>query len=179
MVALEIWVDIKGHEGYQVSSYGRVRSKDRICYHVQYGQVVARKHKGRILSQNDNGHGYLTVQLGRGNRLYVHRLVAEHFIPNPNGYEEINHRNANKQDNRVDNLEWCDRRQNIDHSVKNGVTPRGSRVWASLLREDQVREIKELLLKGKITQSEIAEMFGVSQQCVSDIKLGRTWKHVS
>lgn len=101
----DIWADVKGSPGYMVSRDGKVGS-------VKNGEIY-------ILSPSDNGNGYLHVQLGRSRREYVHRLVAIAFIPNPNNYREVNHKDGNKKNNHVDNLEWCDRSYNLKHAYKN------------------------------------------------------------
>ena len=101
---MEIWKDVVGYEGlYQVSSYGNVRNKER------------------QLSPQKRQHGYLGIQLyGKGGNkrgfktFSVHRLVAEAFIPNPNNYPEVNHIDENKANNRVENLEWVTRKQNMN-----------------------------------------------------------------
>ena len=102
-LAQERWKPIFGYDGmYQVSSLGRVRSK-------KYGKV-------RVLSASKNNSGYLQVVLckdGKVKHLLIHRLVANAFIENDNIFNtEINHRNEDKTDNRVSNLEYCDRRYN-------------------------------------------------------------------
>lgn len=104
----EIWRQTK-YENYLVSSYGRVLSK---------GDETNRYKRNfdTILSPANNGRGYLFVNI-EGKEIYVHRLVAETFIPNPNNYTEINHKNENKQDNSVNNLEWCDRKYNVSYSI--------------------------------------------------------------
>lgn len=95
----EEWRDVVGYEGYyQVSSEGRVRNA---IY-------------GNILNPWKKNNGYLDVVLvgyGRKHKM-VHRLVAEAFIPNPNNEPQINHKDENKTNNRVENLEWCDNRYN-------------------------------------------------------------------
>lgn len=109
----EIWKDIPSYEGiYQISSYGRVRNL-----------VTSQFIKGYKVSK-----GYLRVDLFKdGIRKHhrVHRLVAEAFIPNPNRYREINHKNGIKTDNTVDNLEWCTTQMNIEHAWGNGLYCRG------------------------------------------------------
>lgn len=103
----EIWKDIKGYEGlYQVSNFGRVRS-------IKFG-------KERILKHSKTQNGYLQVILydnGRPRCFFVHRLVAEAFIPNPNNLTEVNHKDECKTNNRVNNLEWCDRQYNAEYSL--------------------------------------------------------------
>lgn len=105
----EEWIPIANYEGlYEVSSLGRVKS--------------LRNGIERILKLQTNTFGYLFVILcNRGNRktITVHSLVAQAFIPNPHHYKEINHINEDKTDNRVENLEWCDRKYNINYGTRN------------------------------------------------------------
>ena len=100
----EKWVDIKGFEGlYKVSNMGRIMSHHGRC--------------PRILIPKRTSTGYLNITLCKNGISYyykVHRLVALHFIPNPHGYLEVNHRNEIKSDNRVENLEWCTRSYNVN-----------------------------------------------------------------
>ena len=105
----EIWKDINGYEGvYQVSNLGRVKSLDRI---ITDKNNHSRYIKGNYMSGVDNGHGYLTVMLRTNNtgvRRYIHRLVAQAFIPNPQNLPEVNHKDENRKNNIVTNLEWVD-----------------------------------------------------------------------
>ena len=104
----EIWCPIKGYEGlYEVSDQGMVKS-------IGYG-------KERILKPARNT-GYLQVNLWKNGEMKtyrVHRLVAKTFIPNPNNLQEINHKDENKENNSVLNLEWCDRKYNINYGTRN------------------------------------------------------------
>lgn len=114
---MEAWKDIDGYEGYyQVSNYGEVRSLDYIKeIKSPYGGYMNKRFKGRVLSPNDNGNGYLSVQLFKGKRKYIHRLVANAFLDNSNGYKEINHKDRNTKNNNVENLEWCTRKYNVNY----------------------------------------------------------------
>ena len=106
----EQWKRITGYDNYEVSSHGRVRSLN----YKKTGEI-------RLLKQNTDGDGYFQVGLcknGKRKQKKIHRLVAKEFIPNPNNYSEVNHINENKHDNRVENLEWCDRKQNINHGTR-------------------------------------------------------------
>lgn len=99
----EIWAAIKGYEGlYEVSNYGRVRS-------LNYNRTgVARE----MATSPNNSTGYVNCCLSKDGKQKchaVHRLVAEAFLPNPNGYEQIDHRNNKKTDNRAVNLRWVSR----------------------------------------------------------------------
>ena len=105
----EIWKDIEGYEGlYQISNKGRVKS-------LKYG-------KERIRTPVITNDGYLNVILYKNttaqHRL-IHRLVAEAFIPNQDNLPEINHRDENKKNNCVENLEWCDRGYNVNYGTRN------------------------------------------------------------
>jgi len=106
---MEIWKGIKGWEGvYQVSSHGRLRS-------------FKKEPGGRILSNKNAKGGYFSIVLqNKGARRFVrmHVLVAEAFIPRPPDKQEVNHKDGNKQNNKVDNLEWATRRENVRHAVK-------------------------------------------------------------
>lgn len=114
-MGVEKWLPVVGYEGhYEVSDKGRVRSLDRM---ITMKNGITRKTEGRILApQNSNGQGrYRAVTISRdgiAKRVSIHRLVAEAFIPNPNGFKEINHKDEDKTNNHVENLEWCDRQYN-------------------------------------------------------------------
>ena len=83
------------------------------------GQVI-NKHNSRVVKAQPNGKGYLRVSIG-GKLMFVHRLVAEKYIPNPENKPQVNHKNCNKTDNRVENLEWVTNQENRDHMVRNGL----------------------------------------------------------
>lgn len=111
----EIWIDIKEFEGkYQVSNLGRVKSlKDS-----------SGKHRELILKGRSEGHGYLKVDLSKGGKcksMRIHRLVAEAFIPKPKNKTDVNHINGIKTDNRLENLEWVTRSENLKHAYDIGL----------------------------------------------------------
>ncbi len=120
----EIWKPVKGFEClYEVSNKGNVRSLK------WYGG-----NKVKQLKQAEGKHGYCQVNLcnGKGNMRYVHRLVAEAFIPNPNNLPCINHKDENPKNNCVENLEWCDQKYNCNyghHNERNSVAHKGQRPW--------------------------------------------------
>ena len=109
----EEWRDIEGYEGlYQISNLGRVRS------------LNCRGHKGciGILTPRLDGKGYEMVALykeGKARNTKVHRLVAQAFIPNPNNYPQVNHKDENKTNNDVKNLEWCTNEYNHNYGTRN------------------------------------------------------------
>lgn len=83
------------------------------------GQVI-NKHNGHVVKSQPNGKGYLRVSIG-GKLMFVHRLVAEKYIPNPENKPQVNHKNCDKTDNKVENLEWVTNQENRDHMVRNGL----------------------------------------------------------
>lgn len=107
---METWKDIKGYEGlYQISNKGRVKS---------LGNNKTRKEK--ILKPKPGNRGYIRVDLCRKGekpkRFSIHKLVAEHFLPNPDNLPVINHKDEDKTNNCVENLEWCTQEYNVNYS---------------------------------------------------------------
>ena len=116
---IEYWTAVVGFEGlYEVSSKGRVRSVPRKGKGIGSGGY----RKGGILKTSISNSGYIVAHLnkdGKSYTKYVHRLVAQAFIPNPNNYPVINHRDENKQNNCVENLEWCTKEYNEGYGSRN------------------------------------------------------------
>jgi len=175
---MEIWKEIKGYEGlYEVSNYGRVKNAN-----------------GLILKPGDNGRGYMFVNLkhtGLSKSFYVHRLVCIHFLENPNNKPDVNHKDCNKSNNHVDNLEWVTKEENMRHASNNGllytseyqkmrtsIANRGESQKNSKLTEDDVLEIRRLHSEG-LTHKQIAMEIGkVKRQCIGYIVNRKTWRHI-
>ena len=115
---MELWRDIPDFEGlYQASINGEIRSLN----HIRKGGTNEYPQKGKTLKFNENTNGYLQVTLSKNGiaKTYrVNRLIALTFIDNPLNKETVNHINGNKLDNRVENLEWATRREQIEHQHK-------------------------------------------------------------
>lgn len=179
----EEWRPVPGHEGrYEVSSKGRVRSLDRIAEYVRRDQysgrdiAVSRRHKGRNLRPAPSATGHMSVVLGRGMTTAVHVLVLKAFGPaQPIGTETC-HANGDPSDNRIENLRWGTRSENLLDAVAHGVRPIGSRTHMAKLLESDIPRIRDLI--GKRTIVSIASEYGVNEATIRQIRDGRSWKHV-
>ena len=141
---IEEWRPIEGYEGlYEVSNTGQVRSLDR---YVKGKGESYRLQKGKMLSPIKDTGDYLKVNLscnGKNKMFFVHRLAAQAFLLNPDNLPEINHKDEDKSNNRVDNLEFCDRKYNVNYgtakirsrntNIKNGY-------WTGLSRKEYMKE---------------------------------------
>lgn len=117
----ECWKDIPGYEGfYQVSNLGMVRSVERTrLVKNRYGYESFRTDSGKMMAGSDNGNGYLIVSLkknGARKSKYIHRLVAEAFLPREDGCDTVNHKDYNTKNNCAENLEWCTQKENVRYS---------------------------------------------------------------
>jgi len=123
----EMWKDIKEYEGlYQISNMGNVKSLEK--FHFTYSGGYIRKES--ILSGGLDRKGYKMVILVKNKISYtkkIHRLVALHFIPNPENKNEVNHIDGCKTNNDISNLEWNTRQENVEHSVRMGLINKGNK----------------------------------------------------
>ncbi len=157
----EVWKDIPGYEGYyQVSNKGRIRSLDRI-------KII----KGQILKQMDNGRGYKKVTLcknGRYKQTYAHRLVGKVFLDNEENKRTINHKDGDKSNNKVNNLEWATYSENERHKLLNN----GRKITF-----EQAKEIRKKYNTGEYTQQDLANEYGLDQTYISKIILNQSWDY--
>lgn len=167
----EQWLPVVGYEGrYEVSDHGRVR-----------------KTNGHIMKQRVRRGLYPVLSLYGGTpytRTFpIHQLVAIAFLgPRPEGME-TNHKDGDKLNNRVENLEWVTKKDNCLHRFhvlgkRNLPILRGSDQPTSKLTDDEVLEIRRLADQGRLPQTEIAKRFGIDQAMVSLIKSRKRWAHL-
>lgn len=174
----ENWKDINGYENsYQVSDLGNVRSVNRVCN--------GRHLNGKLMKPVMDEDGYLKVHLsknGKATYYFVHRIVAENFIENPNGLKEINHKDENKTNNRVDNLEWCSTKYNINYGHRNKKVSKalsGENAASHKLTKDQVDEIRRLYSENKIEYNTLflSNKYRISRRQINKIVTGNQWKY--
>jgi len=161
----EKWRPVVGYEDlYAISNLGRLHSN----------------RAERVMKPAPDNDGYYKTMLCRDRHrlsVSIHRLVAQAFIPNPENKKQVNHIDGNKQNNCVENLEWCTQKENIHHAFKIGLRPVGEDRVYSKLDNSGIRLIK--LLRGrKIPMQSIGVILGVSYTTISGVIHGRSWKHL-
>lgn len=170
---MEKMIDIKGYEGlYAVTKSGKVWGYPKYNW------------SGRFMRFFIMNNGYLVASLYKNHiqkKILVHRLVALTYIPNPKNLPEVNHKNSNRLDNNVKNLEWVTSKQNKEHAKALGHYKNvGKHIHHSptRLNENQVKKIRKLFAGGNFTQREIAQKFNISRYGVSSIVRRVNWKHI-
>lgn len=158
-----MWKDIKEYEGlYIISDKGEIKNK-----------------MGQLKKLNIAKNGYVIVDLYKNNIRHtylVHRLVAQAFIDNPYNLDLINHKDGNKQNNCIENLEWCDYSYNLKHAIKNNLR-RENYEYASVLSKEEVLEIPKMVKWG-LSKCEIARALNVNIGAIKDIFKGKTWFNI-
>lgn len=164
----EVFKEIKGFEGrYEVSNLGNIKSL----------------MTGNLMKLGVTPFGYLRVNLRYANcrkykSYFVHRLVANAFIPNPRNCKEVNHKDCNRTNNKVTNLEWCTRNENIKHSFEFGsASNKGLKNPNAKLNLTDVEAIRALAATKRFYNKKIAKMFRVSSTLIDKIVKGINWSN--
>lgn len=173
---IEIWKDIPGFKGrYQASNLGRIKS-------IDWKSSRGFLRKGKIMKQCHEGNGYLQLHIVTNNgskMLSAHRLIAKAFLPTTEGKEFVNHKNGIKDDNRIENLEWCSKSENCKHSFEIGLQDnKGEKHPCSKLSEIDVLTIRKQYSTGKYSHQQIADVYDISKTQVGDIIRKRSWTHI-
>lgn len=178
----EIWGDVPGWDGYyQASNLGRVRSLDR---YITYRNGRTHLHEGTVLTPASNGTGYHFIYLQKRQRIvkfYVHRLAMLVFVGECPDGKEVNHKNGDKADNQLSNLEYVTKGQNRKHAydVLGAKRPGpGERNNRAKLTGEQVLKIREMYATGKYTQVELGKKFGIGGRAICAIVNRENWSHI-
>lgn len=177
----EIWKTVQGYENkYEVSNLGRVKSLERI-------DRYNRKIEEKILAPRKHTGGYLRVQLSRKD-FYIHRLVAQAFIPNLENKKYINHIDGNKTNNKVENLEWCTANENMKHAyyilqyadndfmskIANSENHKKAMKKRRKLTNQQILQIRN----SKESEYKLAEKYNVCRSHIHNIRVFKIYKDV-
>ncbi len=171
---IEEWRDIIGYEGlYQISNIGRIKTLSKFAGRSN--------RKEKIMKQSFNSKGYLHIVLSKNNisqTCRVNRLVALNFISNPDNLPQVNHKDGIKANNRVDNLEWCTSKYNVNHSIYTGLRKglKGENNPMSKLTQVHIEEIRYLYSTGSYTQKVLAIYYRVKHNTISRILNNKTYK---
>lgn len=162
----ELWKRHPKYSNYIISNQGRVK-------HLTYVNTNNKTIKERLLCGSLHNDGYIFVSICLGNSQYKqipkHRLVAETWIENPNNKSEINHKDGNKQNNSIDNLEWCTSSENQQHAVDNMLQPITVSTYKGKLSKEQRDEIINRYNIENISKRQLAKEYEVSHTTINDL----------
>lgn len=200
-IKVEIWKDIENYPNYQISNFGRVKSKKRITrVGIKNVKKIIRNEK--ILKPLKLTKGYLGIRLYDNNSnaktFKIHRLVAQAFIPNPNNLPQVNHIDGDKTNNRIDNLEWCTCLENMNHSYNIGLRDKEklkehmSKVGKSLTNKKghHIRKVAQYDQNNKLikiwdSQMDASKSIGITNTSIQNVCTGKgktaggfIWKYV-
>jgi hypothetical protein len=153
--------------------------KDTPYYITEDGLI----RDGRLLSKHLSNKSYYFVSMylkGKTFKFYLHRLVAECYIPNPENKPQVNHINGNKLDNRIVNLEWVTNQENRNHAVENGLHPKGEQMGNSKFTEEDIKWIRQNYIPNhhQFGMSAIARKFNTYASTIHKIIHRTRWKHI-
>jgi len=174
-----IWKQVEHSNGiYMVNNVGQVKRAAITVRYERYGRKILANKPEKILTLSKTKKGYISVYV-IDRHIPVHRLVAKAFVPNPENKPFVNHINGIKDDNRVENLEWCTASENTLHGYALGLMPSrsGESNGTSKLKESDIIKIRELASKG-VSQYKIADQYKIDRSNVGSIVNRKTWKHI-
>ena len=161
---------------YLINILGQIESIERVSMSTGRQKII--NIKKVVLKIQTHKQGYLYYRLWDGlkyKNYFIHRLLCVQFVPNPENKPYVNHKDGNKLNNNIENLEWCTSSENNSHARKMGLNKgygEGNR--HSKLKEKQVIEIR----KSNLTSMELSTIYGVTKRTIEDIIKGRTWKYM-
>jgi hypothetical protein len=163
------WHPIPGHQNYEITACGLVRSLDRYIWRRGKHALL----KGKLVPPYLTGSGYEAVRLGPGKRGYIHRLLAKTFFGEPPTPDhQVNHKDGNKRNNGISNLEWVSRSENQRHSVTTRLACLGERHHATKITEQQALYIMQSAEPVKV----LAAKFGMTGRGIRRLRDGTRWR---
>ena len=176
------WAPIPGWEGaFEVRADGVIRSLDRQVRNIRGFRMVY----GKIMPERINHNGYRTVSVshrGKSSSISVHRALALAFIPNQEGKAQVNHKDGNKLNCSLDNLEWTTPSENVRHAFSIGLRRTsfacGSDCYAAKLTETDVHNIRRCYQAGGVTMAKLATHYGVHTNTVWKVVNRIKWRHL-
>lgn len=159
-----MWKGVFGFDNYLCNEQGEIYSLKR--NKILKGTVNKQGYKCVLLTKND----------GKIKRVRVHRIVAQTFIPNPENKPQINHKDGNKMNNAISNLEWVTSKENIHHAIKTGLVDNsGTHHGQATCNEEKLKEIRNLISEGK-KDKEIEKITGIPFYTIGGIRKGKHYK---
>ena len=177
----EVWLPVVGFEGfYAISNFGRAMAVNRTTNSGKWG---FEKRKEKLLAQSKKPkleYKYVILSKeGKTKTLKIHRMVAMAFIPNPENKRDVNHKDLDKTNNHVDNLEWVTPLENRRHAVSAGHCNKGETVMTAVLNAEKVKEIRYIHSRGVADNKELAKIYKLAGAAsIRFVINGRFWKHV-
>ena len=179
----EEWKNVEGFPNYMISNYGRLYSKTHITV---FKDGRRKKFEGQFIKICKSKNGYSIARLsheGVKKTKCIHRLVADHFINKISGKSEINHKDGNKSNNKIENLEWCTSKENKAHGWQTKLykphnNMRGEKHGNCKLSEEQVLKIRKLYDDKKKTLKELSMLFNTPHSTIQKIVYRKTWKEL-
>jgi hypothetical protein len=177
----EIWLPVVGFEGfYAISNFGRAMAVNRT---INGGRWGFEKRKEKLLAQSKAPklkYKYVILSKeGKTKTMKIHRMVAMAFIPNPDNKPHVNHKDLDKTNNHVDNLEWATTHENRQHAVSNGHCNKGESVFTAVLNAEKVKELRYIYKRGICNILELCKIYNViSARTIRYAINKQSWKHI-
>jgi hypothetical protein len=174
----EEWKDIPGYKGiYKISNLGLVVAHAKTW---NSGRWITRSHPEKLMAQSVDHKGYYKVGLrkdGKQKMWAVHRLVAFTFIENPENKPQVNHKDTNKKNNKVGNLEWATGAENMQHAHDSGVMNLriGAKHPRAKLKEEDVIAIRN----SNLSDYDLAKHYEMSRSALREARIGKTWRDIN
>lgn len=167
----EIWKSVVGYEGlYEVSNLGRVKSVSKIVKYRRWGATTEKKLNEKIIKPSASLYYHVTLSNDRIKKDFlVHRLVAIAFLPNPESLPDLNHKDGNKLNPLLDNLEWVTKSENHKHAYRIGLKPTGEKHHRAKYDDAKILQVRSDFNNGETNQKQLSIKHGLPHSYVNSI----------